>query len=84
MGLGIGSMEGLIDYDVLATKIASAMSRGPKEADVLWNADECSDYLRIARRQFVDRISKHRNFPKARATGSVWLSSEVVRWAKKA
>ena len=77
-------MQVSIDYDLLADKIANRIAKAPKEADVLWNAGECSEYLRVERRQFVDRISKRRGFPKARATGSVWLSSEVVRWAKKA
>jgi len=71
-----------IDYDVLATKIAAAVMRMPNTSDVLWNAEECADYFRTTRRNFRDRVSKHRNFPKIRRPGGLWLRSEVVRWAK--
>ena len=71
-----------IDYDVLATKIAAAVMRMPNTSDVLWNAEECSTYLRVSRRYFAEHLSKITGFPKRRATGGLWLRSEVVRWAK--
>ena len=71
-----------IDYDVLAAKIAAAVTRMPNTSDVLWNAGECADYLRIGKRYFAEHVSKKTGFPKRRATGGLWLRSEIVRWAK--
>ena len=82
MGLGIGSMEGLIDYDVLATKIALRMSKAPKESEVLWDAKECADYLHFKKRYFAEKLAKQSGFPKTRGTGALWLKANIVRWAK--
>jgi hypothetical protein len=72
-----------IDYDILATKITAAITRMPNTSDVLWNADECADYLRVGRRYFSEQLCKTVGFPRRRATGGLWFRSEVVRWAKR-
>ena len=70
------------DYDLLAEKITHVIAKAPREDEVLWDADECAEYLHFNRRYFRDTVSKLDSFPNPRGTGFVWLKSEVVRWAK--
>jgi len=71
------------DYDLLADKIANAIASAPKENEVLWDADQCCQYLHFTRRYFLDKVSKGPDFPKARVRGSLWLKNEVTHWAKR-
>ena len=76
-------MEDSIDLDQLADKIANRILRAPATSDVLWNAEECSTYLRVSKRYFAEHLTKKTGFPKRRATGGLWLRSEIVRWARR-
>ena len=42
-------MDLALDYDLLAEKIAHQISKAPKDHEVLWNAQECADYLHFKR-----------------------------------
>jgi len=71
-----------IDYDLLAEKIAHVIAKAPREDEVLWDADECAEYLHCSRRHFVERISKQRGFPARSPAGPCWVKSAVVKYAK--
>ena len=73
---------GDVDLDELADKIADRIARKASSADVLWDGNDCAEYLCVTRRHFVDRIAKRKGFPAERATGARWLRSEVIRWAR--
>ncbi|NIB38486.1 hypothetical protein HBA55_02760 [Pseudomaricurvus alkylphenolicus] len=74
---------GPIDYDQLADLIFQKLRKTPLDKDVIWNADDCAEYLRVKRRQFIDRISKKPGFPMPLNCGCKWLKSEVIAWVKK-
>ena len=75
-------MDLAIDYDLLAEKIALQISKAPKEHEVLWDAQECANYLHFKKRYFAEKLSKQPGFPKTRGTGALWLKADIVRWAK--
>ena len=71
-----------LDYDELAKKIAEQLARQARASDIMWNSEECAEYLRVSRRHFMQRVKTLASFPRSCATGGLWLRSEVCRWAK--
>lgn len=54
----------------------------------LWNADDCSQYLRIAKKTFQSYYAPHPKFPKRieldRSGGKsnpLWRAGDVIEWA---
>lgn len=80
-----------IDYDKLANAIAQKLSLLPPPDKIIWNADQCSQYLGISRRHFVDTVSKTFGFPSAirlpTETGSRghdrWYAVDIQNWVSK-
>ena len=77
-----------IDYEKLADAIAQRLALLPPPDKVIWNADQCAEYLGISRRHYVDRVSKTWGFPAAIKLptdgGSRghdrWYASDVQNW----
>lgn len=80
-----------IDYEKLAEAVANKLRLLPPPETVIWTAKQCADYLGISERHFVDRVSKHWQFPTAiklpNATGarghSRWHAVDVQQWANE-
>lgn len=80
-----------IDYEKLAEAIAHKLSLLPPPDKVIWNADQCADYLGISRRHFVDKVSKLWGFPAAiklpTDTGSRghdrWHAADIQSWVSQ-
>jgi predicted DNA-binding transcriptional regulator AlpA len=79
-----GNLSG-IDYDKLADAIASRMSVPPER--VIWDVEQCANYLHQGIRTFRDRTSKHHTFPAPIPFPAVkgaanlrWYASEVMEW----
>lgn len=80
-----------IDYEKLADAIAQKLRLLPPADKVIWNADQCAEYLGISRRHYVDRVSKTWGFPAAirlpTETGSRghdrWYAADVQEWVSQ-
>ncbi len=84
-------MPGVIDYDKLADMLAERVSKTPRNAKAIWGPNEAANYLKLARRQFVDRVSKHHSFPASINLPTIcgrrcyprWYADDVIKWAAK-
>lgn len=82
--------EGL-DIDTLATAIADKLHKMAPIEFVLWDGNECANYLRIAPRQFKERTAQLSKFPSPirLPTGGnhmgnpKWYAQEVMNWTVK-
>lgn len=80
-----------IDYEKLADNIAQKLHAMPAQANVIWNAKQCADYLGFSERHFVDKVSKAISFPasiqfqitKGTRSHSRWYAAEIQTWVKK-
>jgi predicted DNA-binding transcriptional regulator AlpA len=83
-------MSEAIDYDKLADAVANKLRLLPPFESVLWNAEQCADYLNISESNFSNRISKSTKFPSPSilpsSTGGnggkkLWFAHEVTKWS---
>lgn len=72
----------------LTQSIASAAVNPIPLDKRLWNADDCAQYLRMAKSTFQTHYAPHPKFPRPikldRAEGKsarLWKAGEVVEWA---
>ena len=82
-----------IDYDKLADAVAEKInSKPPVPIEVmLWSVDDCSEYLKQARRTFAEKTSKHHTFPLSvnvpngvgGKANSCWYAHEVINWVRE-
>lgn len=75
-------------FDKIAQSIA-ILATNPIPLDKrLWSADDCAQYLRMAKKTFQSHYAPHPKFPKPiqleRAGGKgnpLWKAGEVIEWA---
>lgn len=79
-----------IDYEEIANAVARRLMSMPPPEKVIWDSKNCSSYLCISERHFIDKISKTHAFPTAiklpseKGKGhSRWLAHEVQAWVLK-
>lgn len=80
----------VIDVDQLADAIAKKLRLLPPQEKILWDSKECSEYLRMSEKHFVDRVSKTMKFPRpiklpsetGRRAHARWYAQDIMEWVK--
>lgn len=84
-------MSEAIDYERLAEAVAVRLAKAPPFELVVWSGKECAEYLKVSRAQFMDRTSKHHEFPAALRMPTEsgggghprWFARDVIAWLAK-
>lgn len=85
-------MSEAINMETLASSIATKLGKMPPFETILWDGDECAEYLRVAPRHFKEKIAQNHKFPapvrfptsgNAKKGHPKWYAHEVVTWARK-
>lgn len=79
-----------IDYEKLADAIANKLRLLPPPDKIIWEAEQCAQYLRVSERHYVDRLSKSYGFPSPiklpseKGKGHArWYAKDIQDWVLK-